>query len=58
MLINGHEPPSSSEPRTDVMKMIFFTADFFTKGKNAEVTWIVVIVLKLSSSANSFKSLN
>ena len=42
--IKGHDPLVSSEPRIDVIKTIFFTADFLIRGMNADVTWTTEMV--------------
>jgi len=42
--IKGHDPLIPSELRRDVMNMIFFTADFLIRGRNADVTWMTEIV--------------
>jgi hypothetical protein len=42
--IKGHDPLVSSELRIDVMNMIFFTADFLIRGRNADVTWMTEMV--------------
>lgn len=42
--IKGHDPAISNELTIDVMNMIFFTADFLIKGRNADVTWMTEMV--------------
>ena len=42
--IKGHDPLIPSELRIDVMNMIFFTADFLIRGRNADITWMTEIV--------------